>query len=206
MLPRTLDYVAPDTIAGAVEALATRPDARFTAGSYRLIIDLKMRRTEVGTLVDLRRVAELHALTETEAGLEIGAMVTLDALARDPRVQAQAPALAQAAALTGDAQIRNMASIGGTLAYDGASADLAAALLVLDAQVHAQRAAGGRTIAAVDLFTPDGRTVLGPDEIVTRVDVPGATMTSAYARSTTRPRWSRSSGWRWRCSVAPTGS
>jgi aerobic carbon-monoxide dehydrogenase medium subunit len=183
VLPRPLDYVAPSTVAAAIEALASRPDARFTAGSYRLIIDLKMRRIEVGTLVDLRKIASLHALTPTDRRLEIGAMVTLDALARDPRVRSAAPALADAAASTGDAQVRNMAAIGGTLAYDGASSDLAAAVLALGAEVRVEGVGGVRTIAADDFFT-EGGTSLRHDEVVTRVDVPTTTMASAYARTT----------------------
>lgn len=183
MLPRPLDYVAPSTVAAAVEALAAHADARFTAGSFRLIIDLKMRRIEVGTLVDLRRIEGLDALAVTGERLEVGAMVTLDTLARDPRVRERARALAQAAALTGDAQIRNMASIGGTLAYDGSSSDLAAALIALGAEVRAESVAGVRTIPAEDFFVGGG-TALRRDEIVTRVDVPAGAMESAYARTT----------------------
>jgi aerobic carbon-monoxide dehydrogenase medium subunit len=183
VLPRPLDYVAPSTVAAAIEALASHPDARFTAGSYRLIIDLKMRRIEVGTLVDLRRIERLHALASVGGRLEIGAMVSLDTLARDARVQAGAAALARAAGLTGDAQIRNMAAIGGTLAYDGSSSDLAAAVLALGAEVRVEGAGGVRTIAAGDFFT-EGGTSLRHDEIVTRIDVPTTTMASAYARTT----------------------
>ena len=183
MLPRPLDYVAPSTVAAAIEALASRPDARFTAGSYRLIIDLKMRRIEVGTLVDLRRIEGLTTLAAGDGRLEIGAMVSLDTLARDARVQVGAAALARAAGLTGDAQIRNMAAIGGTLAYDGSSSDLAAAVLALGAEVRVEGAGGVRTIAAGHFFT-EGGTSLGHDEVVTRVDVPTTTMASAYARTT----------------------
>jgi aerobic carbon-monoxide dehydrogenase medium subunit len=184
MLPRPMDYVAPSTVAAAVEALAALPDARFTAGSYRLIIDLKMRRIAVGTLVDLRRIEELHGLAVADGRLAIGAMVTLDTLARDARVQEGAAALARAAALTGDAQVRNMAAIGGTLAYDASSSDVAAAMLALRADVRTQSVGGGRTIAAEDFFAVGGGTALRRDEIVTRVEVPLTPNPSGYARTT----------------------
>ena len=184
MLPPTLEYLAPTTLGAAVEALATLPNARFTAGSYRLLIDLKMRRIDVGTLIDLRRLSELRLIADVDGALQIGALVSLDALAADERVRARFPALAQAAAQTGDAQIRNMAAIGGTLAYDGSASDIAAALLVLDADIHTHSIHGQRVISAGDFFTPDGGTALRADEIITMVALSTAEARSAYAKFT----------------------
>jgi aerobic carbon-monoxide dehydrogenase medium subunit len=172
VLPAPLDYLAPTTVDAAVTALAARPDAVWTAGSYRLVIDLKMRRLEVGALVDLRRIAELRAISERSASLSIGAMVSLDALATDPRVVAVAPALAQAAAATGDPQIRHMAALGGTLAYDASTSDVAAALLAYDAVVHTRHVDGARTLRVAEVLAAGGGTTLRRDEVIESVALP----------------------------------
>jgi carbon-monoxide dehydrogenase medium subunit len=182
MLPPHLEYIAPTSIGAAVEALASRPNAMFTAGSYRLLIDLKMRRIQVGTLVDLRKLRELYPIASTGTRLEIGAMVSLDTLARDERVLASAAALAQAAAHTGDAQIRNMAAVGGTLAYDASASDIAAALIALNADIYTHRSNGERVIPAADFFTADSKTALHQDEIITMIGVPNGFERSAFEK------------------------
>ncbi|MBL8132969.1 MAG: FAD binding domain-containing protein [Anaerolineae bacterium] len=188
MLPSTLNYAAPTTLGAAVDLLATHPDAVFTAGSYRLLIDLKMQRIDAGTLVDLRKLSELYGIASVEDGaeygVEIGAMTALSTLASDVRLLAHYGALAEAASETGDAQIRNMAALGGTLAYDASAGDVAAALLALDAVIHTHHSKGQRSLDAADFFTSDGKTALRHDEIITMVALPSTGARSVYAKFT----------------------
>jgi carbon-monoxide dehydrogenase medium subunit len=182
MLPSTFDYAAPTSINAAVELLAARPDALFTAGSYKLLIDLKMRRVQVGTLVDLRRLTELYASAATASGLEIGAMVSLNAIMQHEMVLASYPALAEAAGQTGDAQIRNIAALGGTLAYDASRSDTAAALLALDAVVYTHHTKGQGVYDAASFFAADGKAALRHDEIITMIALPQPLGRSAYEK------------------------
>lgn len=169
MLPPSLNYLAPTTLNLAVQALASHPQSAFSAGSYRLLIDLKMRRIAIATLVDLQRIRELHTLSITPDGLEIGSMVTLSQLASHPQVPA---VLAQAAAHTGDPQIRNMAGLGGTLAYEASASEVAAALLALEAVIHTRHSSGERQVPIADLLAPTGGSALRHDEIVVRIVLP----------------------------------
>jgi xanthine dehydrogenase YagS FAD-binding subunit len=68
-----------------------------------------------GDLVDLRDVAGLDTITETAAGLKIGAMARLHTVATHPRVTGGYPAFAAAAGGLATPQIRAVATLGGSL-------------------------------------------------------------------------------------------
>jgi CO/xanthine dehydrogenase FAD-binding subunit len=178
MLPPSLNYLAPTTLASAVQALASHPRAAYTAGSYRLLIDLKMQRLNLDTLVDLQRIRELYALETTPTGLEIGAMVSLSQLANHPRIPAL---LSQAAAHTGDAQIRNMAGLGGTLAYEASSSEIASALLALKAVVHTRHSGGSRQLPITHFLAITGGSALRHDEVVVGIGIPTPHGEAAFA-------------------------
>lgn len=181
MLPASFDYIAPDSVQAAVEALKTSPEARFAAGSVHLLIDLKMRRVSLSKLVDLRKIPDLYGISADGDGLKIGAMTTLREIMDDNRVVGRYTALAVAAELSGDAQMLNMEAIGGELSYAAPTSDIAAALLALDASVQATGPNGSRAIPAALFYTGDRTTALAHDEIITAVTLPGSTWISAYA-------------------------
>ncbi len=81
--------------------------------------DLQERRSgQLGTLrplLDLRDVSGLDRIERSGDGLQIGARVRLAEIARDPYVRERYPALAQSAGALGTPQIREVASLGGSL-------------------------------------------------------------------------------------------
>ncbi|PCC70235.1 xanthine dehydrogenase YagS FAD-binding subunit [Nannocystis exedens] len=68
-----------------------------------------------GTVIDLRDVPGLDAVTWREGQLHLGALVTLAAVAEHPDVRARYPALAATAASVATPQIRARATVGGNL-------------------------------------------------------------------------------------------
>ena len=81
--------------------------------------------------------------------------------------------LASAAAATiADQQVRNMGTIGGTLAHGDPASDMPAVLLACDGSVVARGSGGEREIAAADLFQDYLTTAIAEDEIVTEVRLP----------------------------------
>ncbi len=180
MLPASFNYVAPSSVLAAVEALSTTPGARFAAGSVHLLIDLKMRRVNLSTLVDLRKIPELYGVMTEGEGLKIGAMTSLRAVMDDRAIQSRYGALAEAAARSGDAQMRNMEAIGGALAYASPASAIAAAVLALDATICATGIQGARRIPAATFFTGDRTTALAPDEIITALSLPKPFTGSVY--------------------------
>lgn len=98
----------------------TIPMAQSFPGEYRAGgTDVQERRRhggERGPLVDISRLTELSDITwRDDGGLSVGALVTLDTLARDADVRQHYPALALSAGALATPQIRRMASLGGAL-------------------------------------------------------------------------------------------
>lgn len=179
MLPANLDYAAPANIGDAVALLASQPGALVVAGTYRAVIDLKMRRIAPGLLVDLRKIPALYGISLDADGVRIGAMTTLRALMDDETTASRYTALVEAAEVSGDAQARNMETLGASLTYDAANSDVAAALLALDATIHIAGLTGERAVAASEYFGANG---LAQGEIVTAVSLPGIIGVSAYEK------------------------
>ena len=116
----TLELLRPTTIADAVAALASAPgETRLLGGGTDLIPNLKQGLLAPRRLVSLRRIHALAAMAEQPDGsLVIGAGTTLATIAKEPRIRARYPALADAASLVASPQIRNVATLGGNLLLD----------------------------------------------------------------------------------------
>lgn len=184
MVSATFDYHAPSTLDDALSLLGDDGDAKILAGGHSLIPMMKQRLAEPGALIDLGKVDGLSYVTESGGGIAIGAMTTYYEIINSDAVQANAPALAEAADMVADPQVRNMGTIGGSLAHSDPAADLPAVMLALGAEIVASSSGGSRTISAdgffVDLFT----TALEPNEILTEIRIPsqGANSGAAYAK------------------------
>ena len=82
------------------------------------------------------------------------------------------PLLAETASHIGDVQVRNMGTIGGSVAHADPAADYPAALLALEAQVRLASASGERTLSFGDFLVDTFTTALEPGEIVREMIVP----------------------------------
>ncbi|KQT45401.1 FAD-binding molybdopterin dehydrogenase [Methylobacterium sp. Leaf456] len=108
------DYVRPNTVAEAVQALGADPAARFIAGGTNLIDLMKYDVERPGRLVDITRLP-LRDIEERDGGLRIGALVTNATVAYDSAVKERYPLLSSAILAGASAQLRNAASTGGNL-------------------------------------------------------------------------------------------
>ncbi len=115
MYPGPLTYRTPESVEGAMEHFISDENARFLAGGTDLIPLMKHGGTRPRSLIDLGRIQALKGVSERKEGLSIGAMATLAELVRDPIVNRDIPALAEAARSVGSPQIRNTGTAGGNL-------------------------------------------------------------------------------------------
>ena len=117
-LPR-FRFVAPGSLAEAADVLAgARPgDAMIVAGGTDIIPNMKRRQQVPGTLVGLRRIAELRDIQNGD-GYRIGAGVTLTQVVRALRPGSPYDGLRQAAVQVATPHLRNMGTIGGNLCLD----------------------------------------------------------------------------------------
>ena len=170
-----------DTPANLSEAYAilaeASADARITpiAGGT----DVMVRITgEVGDppnrMVDLSRLADLRGIRVDGDAIVIGAATTYTEIRRSDACREHLPALVDAAATIGAAQIQNRGTLGGNIANASPAGDTLPVLLALDAAITVGGARGERTIRAADFWVAYRRTALAPDELVLRVRIPVA--------------------------------
>src|SRR5580700_6748526 len=108
--PRTLDEV--------IAARASNPESRLLGGGTDLVVNIRRGIVAPPLLIDVNGVAELRTTKADAHALEIGASVTLRALATHPEVVRHYPVVAQAAACIAGPTHRNMGTVGGNLCLD----------------------------------------------------------------------------------------
>ena len=184
MAAAKFDYHAPSSVEEALELLNSNEDAKILAGGHSLIPMMKTGLAAPGTLVDLGKADGLSYVNEADGSLAIGAMTTYQELATSDAVDANAAVLGEAAASVADPQVRNMGTIGGSLAHADPAGDLPAVAVALNAQIVATSSAGERVISADDFFIDLFTTALNPDEILTEIRIPalGSNTGAAYAK------------------------
>jgi len=142
-----LEYSKPPALDEALDVLS-RPGSCVYAGGTDLLLALAARAawaTSVRHLVDVKGLPEARGIADAGDRLRIGALVTAAELAASDLVRRDAPALAQAAAATASPALRRRGTVGGNLAMAHPAADVATALVALDANVASIDVASGST-------------------------------------------------------------
>jgi aerobic carbon-monoxide dehydrogenase medium subunit len=171
----SFDYQRPETIATAIAA--SGGDARYLAGGQSLVQAMRLRLSDAPRIVDLGALSELRGLAVTDQSAVIGAMTRHAEVAHSAEVRNLIPGLAELAEGIGDQMVRNMGTLGGSLANADPAACYPAAVLALNATIKTDR----RTIAADNFFLGIYQTALEPGEIIVSVNFPRVTH-SAYIK------------------------
>lgn len=169
------DYVKPRLLAEIFPLLQEYGDeARLLAGGQTLLATLNMRLSEPSVLIDLSAIAELRGIALSGSTLRIGAMVTHSEIEASALVAEHAPLLPLAAPHIAHRAIRNLGTLGGSIAYADPAAEWPTCLLALDGAVVTKSAAGERRIRADDFFVDLYTTTLLPGEIIVACEFPVA--------------------------------
>jgi carbon-monoxide dehydrogenase medium subunit len=164
----SFNYQKTKSVADAAAALGKNADAKLLAGGQSLIAAMKLRLAQPAQLVDLGDVAELKGIKIDGGSVTIGAMTRHAEVASSADVKKAIPALAALAGGIGDRMVRNMGTIGGSVAHNDPAADYPAAVLGLNATITTNK----RKIAADDYFKGLFETALQAGEIITAVSFP----------------------------------
>ena len=170
MIPQQFEYSAPKTLDEALGLLAE--GAKPLAGGMSLIPMMKLRLAAPEHLVDLGRIKDLNYIREEGGTLHVGATTTHHEVESSALVRGKCPLLAETVSNIGDMQVRNMGTIGGSVAHADPAADYPAALQALEAKLVLKGSQAERTVAADDFFVDMFTTALEPGEIVREVIVP----------------------------------
>ena len=173
MKPPAFDYIAADSIAMAVAALAAAgDDAKIIAGGQSLVPMLNFRMLRPSILVDINRSAGLDAIEEADGAIRVGALTRHYQLETSPLIAKHLPVLSCAMTHVAHLAIRNRGTIGGSLAHADPAAELPMMALLLDAELRITSASGERTVGARDFFLGALTADLASGEIITEVVLP----------------------------------
>ena len=161
-------YHKPESLKAAASAMNAAEDGKFLGGGQTLIPTMKQRLAAPSDVINVAGLSELQGISSNGEGLTIGAGTTHADVASSADVQAAIPALAALAGDIGDPRVRNMGTLGGSVANNDPAADYPSAVLALNASVNTSK----RTISADDFFDGMFETALEEDEIIVSITFP----------------------------------
>ncbi|MDQ1469513.1 MAG: aerobic carbon-monoxide dehydrogenase medium subunit [Bryobacterales bacterium] len=170
MIANAFDYTAPQSLDEALTLIGN--GAKPLSGGMSLIPMMKLRLASPEHLVDLGRLKELSYIREQDGELHIGAAITYYELESSTLLLGKCPLIAETATHIGDIQVRNMGTLGGSVAHADPAADYPATLQALEAKIVLRSATGARTLSTKDFFLDTFTTALEPGEIVAEIIVP----------------------------------
>lgn len=164
------EYFEPTSLAEAVQILARhRGAASVLAGGTDLLVEIKEHLRRAAHVVNIKRIPGMRELSfDPRTGLRIGALVTARQIELDEVVKAKYAGLLQSVRELGSIQVRNRATVVGNICRASPSADTLPPLIADGAILKTS----ARTIPLESFFTGPGKTLLGPDEIVTGIEIP----------------------------------
>jgi len=164
----SFNYQKVKSVDEAAKLISKDADAKLLAGGQSLVAAMKLRLSKPSNLVDLGTIKGLSGIKVDSKSVTIGAMTRHAEVAASADVRKAIPALASLAGGIGDRMVRNMGTIGGSLANNDPAADYPAGVLGLGATIVTNK----RKIAADDYFKGLYETALGKGEIIEQVSFP----------------------------------
>ena len=168
-----LKYEAPETVEAAVGLLAAGTQgAKIFAGGTDLLVQMREDLIEPEVLIDIKKIAEVRAITVGSDDIKIGAAVTGAELGEHAEVNALWPGVVEAMELIGSDQVQGRATMGGNLCNASPAADSVPALIAAAAKAVIAGSGGTREVPVEEIVTGPGQTSLGPDEFVVQIILP----------------------------------
>jgi xanthine dehydrogenase small subunit len=164
---------SPNTLADAYALLSDRDGWRPVAGGTDLLVQIT---GELGPpperVLDIWRLDELRGISLEQDRLVIGALTTYTEIRRSAACQDALPALVDAAATIGAAQIQNRGTLGGNVVNASPAGDTLPVLLAADAVMTLGSATGERDVPAGEFWPAYRQTARRPEELLLRVAIP----------------------------------
>jgi CO/xanthine dehydrogenase FAD-binding subunit len=156
----------------AYERLAAGPTRPIAGGTDVMVAITGELGPIPERMLDLSRIDALRGIALEANGLVLGARTTYTEIRRSALCREHLPALVEAAATIGAAQIQNRGTLGGNIANASPAGDTLPILLAADAMILVGGQRGEREIAAKDYFVGYRKTALAPDELILHVRFP----------------------------------
>jgi xanthine dehydrogenase small subunit len=171
-MPVEPPVTSPSSLADAYAQLADGPVTPI-AGGTDLMVSLTGELGEAPErMLDLWHLDELRGIALDGDALVLGALTTYTEIRRSAPCREHLPALVEAAATIGAAQIQNRGTIGGNAVNASPAGDTLPILLALDAMLVCGSARGEREVPATAFWPGYRRTALAADELLLRIRFP----------------------------------
>src|SRR5260370_11172503 len=184
-VPAAFDYHPATSVDEAIALLQQYGDeAKLVAGGASLLPTVKLHLGQPGHIIVRGRVSGLSYIREEDGAVAVGAMTKYVTIERSDVLKRYFALLPEGTAEIGDQQVRNLGTIGGSIAHSDPAADMPGIVLALKADILAQGPHGVRTIKADDFFMDLFQTSLQPDDVITEIRFaqPPAHTGSAYKK------------------------
>jgi len=182
MKPAAFDYVAPNSLEAAVEAIAAaNGDGKILAGGQSLMPLLNFRMARPSVIVDLMHIPDMSFIERRDDAVAIGALTRHADLEFSDLIAQNLPVMAAAMPHVAHLAIRNKGTIGGSLSHADPAAELPMLAVFYGAAIKVQGTSGRRDIPAEDFFVSALTNCLDPDEIVFEIDFPVLTSHAGWA-------------------------
>lgn len=173
MFVRPFEYLRAESVEAASRLLADRGgEVKVLAGGQSLMPMINLGLVEVEALIDISFILDLDGIAAEDGSLQIGALTRYRTLEGDRRVQNGQPLLAEAVRHVGNARVRNVGTVGGSLAHSDPAAELPLVMQVLEAECTLSTGRQTRTLPAREFFMSYFTTALRQDELLVSVRVP----------------------------------
>lgn len=173
MKAAAFDYTRAASVEAAIDLLRQHAgSAQILAGGQSLMAMMNLRLAQPGLLIDISGIDSLKSITVDGAVLRIGALVTHHSVLQSDLVARHVPLLAQAVPHVAHLAIRNVGTLGGSMALADPAAEYPAVALALNATIVAQGPKGQRRIPISGYFQGLYQTALQPDELLVAVEFP----------------------------------
>jgi len=171
-MPAEPPVVSPASLRDAFALLDAEPRTPIAGGT-----DLMVRiSAELGPLppriLDLSRLDDLRGIALDREAITLGALTTYTEIRASPLCREHLPALVDASATIGAAQIQNRGTLGGNIANASPAGDSLPVLLAMDAEIVVGGVSGERSVPARSFWTAYRETALASGELILRIRIP----------------------------------
>ncbi len=171
MKPAVFEYHSPTSVSEAVTLLSEYDHAEVVAGNQSLGIQMSNRLATPDHLIDLNDVDDLFYIDDRDDEIEIGAMTRHADIANSQVLERRLPVLAEAAGEIAGPSVRNMGTIGGSLAEADPAGNYPTVLTALEATISLRGPDGARDIDVSEFYLAYMMTAADEDELITSATI-----------------------------------
>ncbi len=166
----TKRIIVPASADDLAEVYAAEPGATLVSGATDVGLWVTKFMRDIGPMIFVGEVPELHSVEAPGEALTLGAAVTYTEVAE--AITGHFPQLGELWNRIGGEQVRNMGTVGGNIANGSPIGDTPPALIALGAHVILRRGHERRDIGLEDYFVAYGKQDRQPGEFVESITIP----------------------------------